>query len=95
MENKKTKLTISGSPKKTLKTFDNPKVQGKKTVIIGKSANKQINKLSQKKPSGLRSSYSDFKRGTPFKPNFPSKLSAATSDFERRKLAEQIGRAHV
>ena len=89
MENKKTKLTISGSPKKTLKTFDNPKVQGKKTVIIGKSANKQINKLGQKKPSGVRSSYSDLKRGTPFKSNFLSKSNAATSDFERRKLAEQ------
>ena len=44
MENKKTKLTISGSPKKTLKTFDNPKVQGKKTVIIGNATIKATNK---------------------------------------------------
>ena len=32
---KKNKITISGSPKKSFKNFDNPKVQGKKTVIIG------------------------------------------------------------
>ena len=34
MENKKTKLTISGNPKKALKNFDSSKNQGKKTVII-------------------------------------------------------------
>ena len=30
MENKKTKLTISGNPKKSLKNFDNKSAQGKK-----------------------------------------------------------------
>ena len=36
MDNKKTKLTISGSPNKTLKKFDSSKVKGKKTVVIDK-----------------------------------------------------------
>ena len=34
MENKKTKLTISGSPKKSFKDFSSPRDQSKKTVII-------------------------------------------------------------
>ena len=34
MENKKTKLTISGNPKKTLRNFDTTKSQVKKTVKI-------------------------------------------------------------
>ena len=36
MENKKTKLTISGNPKKTFTNFDTSKSQGKKTVVIEK-----------------------------------------------------------
>ena len=39
MENKKTKLTISGSAKKTIKNIDIAKVQGKKSVVIEKSKN--------------------------------------------------------
>ena len=34
MENKKTKLTISGNPKKPIKNFETSKSQGKKTVVI-------------------------------------------------------------
>ena len=36
MENKKTKLTISGNPKKSYKNFEPPKNKGRKTVIIEK-----------------------------------------------------------
>ena len=88
MENKKTKLTISGSPKKTFKNFDTSKSRGKKTVVIEKQSSKPSNKGSFNKSAGLKSS-SNFKRGTPFKPNFPNKTSTTSSDFERRKLAEQ------
>ena len=42
MENKKTKLTISGKVKKTIKNFETSKVQGKKTVIIDKKPNKSF-----------------------------------------------------
>ena len=87
MENKKTKLTISGSPKKTLKNFDSSKLQEKKTVKIGNHINKSVNKVGFKKPFGFKSQ--PFKKkGIQSKSNFPSKTSLATSDFEKRKLAE-------
>ena len=53
MENKKTKLTISGAPKKTFKNFESSKTQGKKTVIIDKKIKRPINKGAFKKPSGF------------------------------------------
>ncbi len=42
MENKKTKLTISGSPKKTFKNFESSKTKGKKTVVIEKNLTRNI-----------------------------------------------------
>ncbi len=88
MENKKTKLTISGNPKKSFKNFDSKNIQGKKTVIIDKQSNRTSSKGSFKKSSGFKPS-STFKRGASLKPNFTTKNSPAVSDFERRKLAEQ------
>ena len=79
---KKTKLTISGNPKKSFKNFDSSKTQGKKTVDIEKNIAKNIKKTKYTKPFGS-------KPGTPFKHKDNSKTSPATTDFERRKLAEQ------
>ncbi len=89
MEKKKTKLTISGSPKKSFKNFDHSKNQNKKTVVIDKQKNKPIAKGIHGKPTGFRSTTSNFKKNFQLKPNFPSKTSFGASDFERRKLAEQ------
>jgi len=89
MENKKTKLTISGSPKKSFKNFDSSKSRGKKTVVIGKQANKNFSKGNYNKPAGSRPLSSNFKRTNAPKPNFAPKISSTASDFERRKLAEQ------
>ena len=88
MENKKTKLTISGNPKKSFKSFDVSKNQGKKTVVIEKKTSRPINKSNFTKPFGSRSP-SNFKKGISSKNNLASKISTSTSDFERRKLAEQ------
>jgi translation initiation factor IF-2 len=88
VENKKTKLTISGNPKKSFKSFDVSKNQGKKTVVIEKKTSRPINKSNFTKPFGSRSS-SNFKKGISSKNNLASKISTSTSDFERRKLAEQ------
>ena len=88
MENKKTKLTISGNPKKTFKNFDAPKNQGKKTVVIEKRSTRPTNKSNFNKPFGSKLA-SNFKRGVPLKTNLSSKFSTSTSDFEKRKLAEQ------
>ena len=88
MENKKTKLTISGNPKKSFRNFDTTKSQGKKTVVIEKKTNKSFTKSSFSKPFVSKQS-TNFKKGFSSKPNFPPKTQTSTSDFERRKLAEQ------
>ena len=88
MDNKKTKLTISGKPKKTFKNFESSKSQGKKTVIIDNQSNKFNNKNNFNKLAGSKVNV-NLKRGNFLKSNFSSKISSITSDFERRKLAEQ------
>ena len=88
MENKKTKLTISGKPKKSFKDFDNSKTQGKKTVVIDKQVNKPFSKGAINRSGGLKQSTS-FKKTNSLKNNFTPKAQPIASDFERRKLAEQ------
>ena len=87
MENKKTKLTISGKIKKTINNLDKSKSQSKKTVIIDQQS-KSFGKSTGNKNSGFKQS-SSFKKGTSSKNNFFSKSQPISSDFERRKLAEQ------
>ena len=89
MDNKKIKLTITGTPKKKFKNFDTTKVQGKKTVVIEKNNIKNPIKGNYSRSSSFKSSNTGFNRGTSFKSNFAPKISSTSSDFERRKLAEQ------
>ena len=89
MEYKKTKLTISGNPKKTFKNFESSKKDGKKTVVIEKRSNKSSFKGSFNKPLSSKSTASNNKKTTSFKPNINNKIFSSSSDFERRKLAEQ------
>ncbi len=89
MENKKTKLTISGSPKKSFKNFDSSKTKGKKTVVIDKQSARTSNKGAFNRPTSPRTNSPGFKRGSSFNPNFAPKAQPISSDFERRKLAEQ------
>ena len=84
MENKKTKLTISGKPKKIFKDFENKKSQGKNTVII----DKQTKTGNFHNPVSSKSSSSGFKRSYSKQVLAPKTLTGIT-DFERRKLAEQ------
>ena len=88
MENKKTKLTISGNPKKSFKNFDTSSSRGKKTVVIQKPVNKTKSKGNFTKSHSSKQSF-DFKKGAPFKSINIPKNAPSTSDFERRKLAEQ------
>ena len=88
MENKKTKLTISGKLKKPINDFNNSKSRGKKTVVIDKHSNKPYGKLTGNRTGGFKQSQG-FKKETSTKNNFFSKAQPITSDFERRKLAEQ------
>ena len=50
MDNKKTKLTISGSSKKSFKNLHSSKSQGKKTVIIEKKTGRSSGKTGFTKP---------------------------------------------
>ena len=94
MENKKTKLTISGNPKKSFKDFNPQKSQGKKTVVIDRDKPSFINKGNKNKAFSSKPS-SNFKKGPNLKSNFSTKFAPAIGDFERRKLAEQRARKRL
>ena len=92
MEKKKTKLTISGTAKKTIKNIEIAKTQGKNSVVIEKSKSNFFKKGSSFRPSGTDTKTkpkSSFNRGAPFKTSFGAKTPPVSNDFERRKLAEQ------
>ena len=89
MENKKTKLTISGNPKNKIRSFQTNKSKGQKTVFIDKHPDRSIKKAGFSKPIGSKSTPSNFKKSNTFNNKFPSKMPSIQTDFERRKLAEQ------
>ena len=70
MENKKTKLTISGGLKKSFKDINDQKDQGKKTVIINRQSIKSAGKSNYAKVSGYKTSSNNFKKVSNFKTNF-------------------------
>ena len=87
---KKTKLTISGSAKKSIKNIEIAKTKGKNSVLIEKQTGKFSSRGGSFKTSISKSrSTSSFKRGAPQKPGFSGKMPPIANDFERRKLAEQ------
>jgi translation initiation factor IF-2 len=90
MENKKTKLTISGIAKKSIKNIEIAKTQGKNSVVIEKQSNKPLNKtgLFKHSSSKLRN-ISSSNKGSPTKASTSGKPPTINNDFERRKLAEQ------
>ncbi len=87
---KKTKLTISGSAKKSIKNIEIAKTQGKNSVVIGKQTGKFSSRGGSLRPStnkpGVTSTYN---RGVSLKTSFYPKSPPITNDFEKRKLAEQ------
>ena len=88
---KKTKLTISGGiAKKSIKNIDKAKNLGKNSVIIEKQTGKFTSRGGSFKsnPSKIKNNFTSNK-GTFGKPNYTPKSPPLTSDFERRKLAEQ------
>ncbi len=87
---KKTKLTISGSVKKSIKNIELAKTQTKNSTVIEKKINKPLsregtlrNNFSKGKTSNI------FNRAAPTKSTYISKPTSPMGDFERRKLAEQ------
>jgi translation initiation factor IF-2 len=87
---KKTKLTISGTAKKSFKNIEIAKTQGKNSVVIEKQPNKFPNRSGSSRPGGFKlKTGTTFNRGAPVKSSFAPKSPPITNDFERRKLAEQ------
>ncbi|MDC3027933.1 translation initiation factor IF-2 [Candidatus Pelagibacter sp.] len=87
---KKTKLTISGSAKKSIKNIEIAKTKSKNTVVIEKQTGKFPHRgASFRSNQGKHKPTSSFSRGTGIKPSFSPKSPPITNDFERRKLAEQ------
>ncbi len=88
---KKTKLTISGGiAKKSIKNIDKAKNLGKNSVIIEKQTGKfSARGGSFKSNSSKTKNNFTSNKGTFSKPNYIPKSPPLTSDFERRKLAEQ------
>ncbi len=87
---KKTKLTISGSAKKSIKSIEIAKIKRKNSVVIEKKLNKTSSKVGSFKPSTNKAKISStFNRGSFKKPLFSPKSAPIINDFERRKLAEQ------
>ena len=87
---KKTKLTISGTAKKSFKNIEIAKTQGKNSVVIEKQSNKFPSRGGASRPGSFKpKTTSTFNRGAPGKPSFTPKSPPITNDFERRKLAEQ------
>ena len=88
MEKKKLKLSISGASKKTINSIEQAKSQSKNTVVIekrsprfgGKPSFSRGVKLTDNKPQNTF---------IPKRTNFSKPPSPITSDFEKRKLAEQ------
>jgi len=88
MEKKKTKLTISGSSKKTMSSIEIAKTQGKNSVLIQKKPNRYANKsnfVNKNQKPYFPSKSSTF----PKKPVFSKPPINTSNDFEKRKLAEQ------
>jgi len=87
---KKTKLTISGTAKKSIKNIEIAKTQGKNSVVIEKQSSKFSSRGGSSRPSSFKSKTTPtFNRGELSKTNFATKSPPITNDFERRKLAEQ------
>ncbi len=88
---KKTKLTISGGiAKKSIKNIDKAKNLGRNSVVIEKQTGKFNSRGGSFKSntSKIKNNFTSNK-GTLGKPNYIPKTPPLTSDFERRKLAEQ------
>jgi len=95
MENKKTKLTISGNAKKSIENIEIAKTQSKNSVIINKKQGRFFGKTSPNRNLGSKSSrtISEPKSNT-FSNQKSQKVGSKPSSppvnaYEKRKLAEQ------
>ena len=91
MDNKKTKLTLSGIAKKSIENIELAKTQSKNSVVIGKKPSKFSPRSNFSRPASVRSKPATNSTGsfTPRTTVAPKTSSPITNDYEKRKLAEQ------
>ena len=94
MENKKTKLTLSGIAKKSIENIELAKKQSKNSVIIEKKTNKfsgknTFNRSTFNKTTSLNTKSENKDYSTSRSSNYSKPSGLITNDFEKRKLAEQ------
>ncbi len=90
MDNKKTKLTLSGIAKKSIENIQLAKTKGKNSVEIEKKPSKFANRNNFSRSTSVRSKTPINPKGN-FAPRTtqPKPSSPITNDYEKRKLAEQ------
>ena len=91
MENKKTKLTLSGIAKKSIENIELAKTQSKNSVVIEKKPSKFAPRSNFTRPASVRSkpAVSTTSSFPPRATSAPKPASPITNDYEKRKLAEQ------
>jgi len=90
MENKKTKLTLSGIAKKSIENIELAKTQSKNSVVIEKKSSKFAPRSNFTRPASVRSKPVISPTGSMAQRTTAPKLSSPiTNDYEKRKLAEQ------
>ena len=91
MDNKKTKLTLSGIAKKSIENIELAKTQSKNSVVIEKKPSKFTPRGNFSRPASVRSKPVVSPTGSiaPRTATAPKSSSPITNDYEKRKLAEQ------
>jgi len=89
MEKKKLKLSISGSTNKTINSIEQAKNQSKNTVVIERKSTRFAGKSKISRPISTNDKFKNKSSFIQRKPNYSKPLSNTSSDFEKRKLAEQ------
>ena len=91
MDNKKTKLTLSGIAKKSIENIELAKTQSKNSVVIEKKPSKFSPRGNFSRPASVRSKPVVSPAGSfaPRTTSAPKPSSPITNDYEKRKLAEQ------
>ena len=89
MEKKKLKLSISGSTNKTINSIEQAKNQSKNTVVIEKKPKRFLGKSLNTRTFSTNDRLKNKSQLTEKPSNYSKPLQNISSDFEKRKLAEQ------
>jgi len=89
MEKKKLKLSISGSTNKTINSIEQAKNQSKNTVVIEKKPKRFLGKSQNPRPYLNNDKFKNKSSLTEKPSNYSKPLQNISSDFDKRKLAEQ------